>query len=56
MCPLRFLTLVKVHPGRKYRTMVKDATITKINTHTTIVRAEGLKHDLQAAAQQRSRP
>lgn len=50
-----FLTLVKVHPGRKYRTMVIDATITKSNIHTTIERAEGLKHDLQEKAEQHSR-
>lgn len=41
-----FLTLVKKHPGKKYSTMVIDATITKNNTHTTMVRAEGRKHDL----------
>lgn len=55
MCPFIFHTLVKVHPGRTYKTMVIDATITKSNTHTTIVRAEGLKHDLQAKAEQHCR-
>lgn len=40
-------TLVKVHPGKKYSTMVIDATITKTNTHTTMVRAEGREHDLR---------
>lgn len=42
-----FLTLVKVHPGKKYSTIVIDATITRNNTHTTMVRAEGREHDLQ---------
>lgn len=41
------LTLVKVHPGKKYSTMVIEATITRNNTHTTMVRAEGLEHDLR---------
>lgn len=35
--------------------MVIDATITKSNIHTTIERAEGLKHDLQTKAEQHSR-
>lgn len=43
-----FLTLVKVHPGKKYRTMVPDAAITRSRTDTAMVRAEGLKHDLPA--------
>lgn len=42
-----FLTLVKVHPGKKYSTMVIEATITRNNTHTTMVRAEGREHDLR---------
>lgn len=55
MCPFIFLTLVNVHPGRKYRTMVIDAIITKSSIHTTIERTEGLKHDLQGKAEQLSR-
>lgn len=42
-----FLTLVKVHPGKKQSTMVIEATITRNNTHTTIVRAEGREQDLR---------
>ena len=42
-----FLTLVKVHPGKKYSTMVMEATITRNNTQTTMVRAEGREHDLR---------
>lgn len=42
-----FFTLVKVHPGKKYSTMVMEATITRNNTQTTIVRAEGREHDLR---------
>lgn len=41
------LTLVKVHPGKKYSTMVIETIITRNNTHTTMVRAEGLEHDLR---------
>lgn len=41
------LTLVKVHPGKKYITMAIDATITNNNTHTTVVWVEGHTHDLR---------
>ncbi len=44
---MNLFTFVKVHPGKKYSTMVMDTTITRTNTHTTMVRAEGREHDLR---------
>lgn len=41
------LTLVKVHPGKKYRTMIIETMITRNSTHTTMVLAEGREHDLK---------
>lgn len=49
------LTLVKVHPGKKHSSTVPDAAITKSKADTAIVRAEGLKHDLQAKPEERFR-
>ena len=37
---------MKVQPGRKYRTMLIDATMTRNSTHTTVVRVDGREQEL----------